>query len=122
MEPVDYGGRDSGVCRVHRRTVDKSPAPASTHSRRDATVVFAVHDGGSADCIYQMEIPVDSVILTDSGGSVHLHQYPQSRDTRPKSDAGTAECMVCAPRHGVYILLQCLRLCLPLGSGGTVAA
>ena len=115
VEPVDYGGRDSGVCRVYRRTVDKSPASASTHSRRDTTVVFAVHAGGSADSIYQMEIPVDSVILTDSGGSVHLHKYPQSRDTRPESDAGAAECMVCAPRHGIYILLQCLRLRLPLG-------
>ena len=122
MEPVDYGGRDSGVCRVYRRTVDKSPASASTHSRRDMTVVFAVHDGGSTDSLYQMEIPVDSVIFTDSGGSVHLHQHPQSRDTRPESDAGAAECMVCAPRHSVYILLQRLWLCLPLGCGGIMAA
>ena len=119
---MDDDGRDSGVCSVHRRSVGESlPSPAA-HTWRDATVVFVVYDGGSADCIYQMEIPVDSVILTDSGGSVHLHQYPQSRDTRPKSDAGTAECMVCAPRHGVYILLQRLWLCVPLGCGGTVAA
>lgn len=85
-------------------------------------MVFAIHDGGCTDGIYKVEIPMDSTFLTDSGHDVHLHQYPQSRDSRPRTHAGIAERMVCAPRHGIYILLQCLWLCLPLGSGGTMAA
>ena len=121
-QPLAHSGRHHRLHPLCGRSVGKPVSTATEDARRDAPLVFAVHDRVGMDSVYQVAIQMDSALLADSGYGVYRYQHTQTRHSRPEPHASLAERVVCTPCHGLHLLVQCLWLRLSAGCLRIVAA
>ena len=104
---------DSCVACLHHRSLVHSRQTADAHNRRDKTLVFILrHDLRTGD-LYEMGLQMDNPLLEHPVGSVHSSEHPQTGNSRPDIDAGTAECMVHPARYRIHVFVLAAWMLVP---------
>ena len=90
---------------IHNRNVDIARATAYAHAGRDQTLVLVLPLAHGHRHLCEMEIQMDPQLQHDDGSDVHMHQPLQAGDPQQDPHAGTAEPLVRAARHRLYVRL-----------------
>ena len=76
------------------------------------TMVLTFHGHIRTNHIFKMEISLDTFILYSAIDCVLYNQHPETRNTRPVTDASPTKHLVYSARHCIYVLILRTWLCI----------